>query len=448
MSDIQVTITNAGPCRKLLAIEVPASEVDSQRRKLLELYARGARIPGFRPGKAPPALVERHYAKELREELKEHLLAHGYHGAVRQEKLTPVAAVDVTDESPILAGSPFSFKVTLDVPPVFTMPEYKGIPLEGQTVAVTDAQVEEAIGQFRERLARFNEIKDRPAKAGDIVKVDFAGLCDGKPVAEIAASCADVGKGQDFWLRLEEASDATFLPGVAAAVAGMENGATREIPVAFPADYHVKELANKSAVYTVTVKEIREKTLPELDGEFFQLAGVKDLEELRTRIRENLTRSAERNEEARRQDAAARYLLEHVAIDGLPETQVHSETQQIVMNIVRENTMRGISSDQIKDQRENILTAATRSSRERVKLSYILDRVAEAETIEVPEDAVAAQVARLAARNRETPEKLRAELEKDGRLDELRRELRNEQALAFIVKNAAVTVAKTEGAPQ
>lgn len=441
MSEIQLTIETAGPCRKTLAIEVPASEVDSQYKKLLDLYSKRAKIPGFRPGKAPALLVERHYGKDIREEVKDYLLAYGYRNALTQSKLMPVAAVDVTDETPVLAGSPFSFKVTVDLPPSFEMPVYNGIPIEAQKTEVTDAQVEESITQFRDRMARFNEIKDRPVKAGDILKIDYHGVCGEKPVEEIAAGCAGIGQGKDFWLRTDDSADAQFIPGVAKAVEGLDAGATREIAVAFPADYHVKELAGQSATYTVTVKEIREKTLPEMNEEFFKMAGVANLEELQARIRENLQSAAERNEAARRLDMAARHLLENTKIDELPQTQVQSETQQIVMNIVRENTMRGISSDQIKDQRENILTAAARSSEERVKLTYILDRIAEAEKIEVPEADVTAHIAMMAARRRQAPEKLRAELEKDDRIEGVRHDLRNEKALEFVVKNAAVKVA-------
>lgn len=439
MSEIQVKVENAGPCRKSLSIEVPAAEVDSRYRKLLDLYGRSARIPGFRPGKAPAALVERHYGKDIKAELKDYLLAYGYRTAMDQLKLRPVAAVDVTDESPVLAAAPFSFKVTVDLPPEFETPVYTGIPIEAQKTEVTDAQIDEAVGQYRDRMARFNEVKDRPVKTGDIVKIDYQGRIGDRPVEEIAAASAGTGKGTDFWLRTEEGGDAGFLPGVAAAVAGMESGASKDIPVAFPADYPVAEVANQSALYTVTVKEIREKVLPEMDEEFFKMVGVANVEEFRARIRENLQSAAERNERARRLDAAARHLLENAKITELPQSEVANETQQIVMNIVRENTMRGVSSDVIKEQRDGILNAATRSSEERVKLSYILDRIAEAEKLEVPEADLNAHLAMLAARRRQAPEKLREELEKDGRLDSLRRDLRNEKALELVVNRAAVT---------
>jgi len=437
-------MTDAGPCRKVLAIELPASEVDRQRRDLVGAYARAARIPGFRPGKAPAAMVERHYGKEIAEELKERLLALGYRDALKSQKLKPIAAVDVTDESAVLAGAPFSFKVTLDVPPVFDMPSYQGIPLTVQPVAVTDAQVEETVGQIRERMARHEPVTDRPAALEDMVRIDFEGRCGETPVADRGASCAELGKGQDFWYPLNPATDASFLPGLSAAVVGMAVGETREIPVAFPADYSVAELAGQEARYTVTLREIRCKVLPEMDAAWFQMLGVADEAALRQRIRDDLQAAAERQETARRQDEAARFLLDRVAIEGLPESEVQEETQQIVMNIVRENTLRGIPNDRIKEQRDHILSAAARSSQERVKLTYILDRIAEAEKIEVPEARVEAQLASLAARRRADPVKLRKEMEADGRLDGLRRDLRNAQALAWVVEHATRTDAKQE----
>ncbi len=441
MSDIQIQIETAGPCRKTLAIVVPASEVDSQYKKLVELYSKRARIPGFRPGKAPAQLVERHYGKDIREEVKDYLLSFGYRRALEQTKLNPVAAVDVADESPVLSGSPFSFKVTVDLPPAFDMPAYTGIPIEAQKTEVTEGQMDEAVIQFRDRMARFNEVKDRPVKAGDIVKIDYHGVCGEKAVEELAPGAAGLGQGKDFWLRTDELADADFLPGVAKAVEGIDLGAVREIAVAFPAEYHVKEVAGQGAVYTVTVKEIREKLLPEMDEDFFKMAGVTNLDEMKARIRENLQGSAERKEAARRLDVCARHLLDNTHIDELPQTQVQSETQQIVMNIVRENTMRGVSSDQIKEQRESILTAAARSSEDRVKLSYILNRIAEAEKIEVSEADVTSHIAMMASRQRQSPEKLREDLAKNGRIEDVRHDLRNEKALEFVVKNATVKVA-------
>ncbi|MFO7535444.1 MAG: trigger factor [Kiritimatiellia bacterium] len=439
MSDIQVKSENAGPCRKALTIVVPASDVDTQYRKLLDLYSKSARIPGFRPGKAPGTLVEKHYGKEIRSEMKDYLLAHGYRSAMDQEKIRPVAAVDVTDESPVLAGAPFSFKVTVDLPPTFELPVYKGIAIAPQAVEVTDAQVEESIQQLRDRMARYNEVRERPVQAGDIVKIDYQGVCEGKPVGELAPGCAGIGDGKDFWLRTDAAGDADFLPGAAQAVAGMENGSTRETPIAFPAEYHVKELAGKTATYTITVKEVREKLMPEMDEDFYKMTGAANRDDLVTKIRENLMRGAQRAEDSRRLEAASRFLLENTKIDELPQTEVQNETQQIVMNIVRENTLRGVTSDIIKDQRDSIMNAATRSSEERVKLSHILDRIAEAEKIEVQEADVKSAVAMLAARQRQSPEKLREELEKDGRINHLVRDMRNEKALAFVVKNAAGT---------
>jgi trigger factor len=439
VSEIQVKMEEAGPCRKTLTIEVPAVDVDNQYRKLLGAYSRDARIPGFRPGKAPAALVERHYGKGMKEELKDYLLAYGYRSALDQQKLRPVAAVDVTDESPILAGAPFSFKVTVDLPPTFELPAYNGVQIQAQKIEVTDAQVEESIGQYRDRMARFNEVSDRPVKAGDIVKIDYQGRVGDTPVEELAPAATGLGKGTDFWLRTDEAGDTDFLPGAAQAVAGMTAGETKEIPVAFPAEYHVKEVAGQGALYTVSVKEIREKALPEMDEDFFKMAGAANLEEFKARIRENLQRAGERNEETRRLDAAARFLLEQTKIEALPQTEVQNEAQQIVMNIVRENTMRGVSSEVIKDQRDSILNAATRSSEERVKLSYILERIADAEKIEVNEADVTTHIAMLAARRRQAPEKLREELKKDGRLESLRRDLRNEKALDFVVKHASLT---------
>lgn len=436
MSAVKVVVEDAGPCRKDLAIEVPADDVKAEYQKVLGTYTGAARIKGFRPGRAPVALVERHYAKSILQDVKDALLSRGYRLALEQQSLKPVSIVDV-GEAQVLLDAPFSFKVTVDVPPEFELPEYTGVPVTGRTVQVKDEAVDQLIERLRERAAQYPVAEGRAIAKGDLAKIDYEGRLDGKPLGEAVEGCTELAKGTDFWLATDGPE---FLPGLAAQVEGLEPGATREVRIEFPADYHVKEVAGRTADYTVTVKEIRERKLPELNDEFAVLMGAASLDELRARVRTDLEQAAQREEDNRRRSAVIRHLLEKAGISDLPQSVVQEEIGHVVRDIVRENTMRGATREQIQEHRDDIMNAASQSSQDRVKLSYILRRIAEKEGVTVEESEVEAHIAALAQRHRMPAAKMREELEKRDAFEGIRGDIRSAKTLDTVMSRAVVTI--------
>ena len=186
---MKCTVETMGPCRKKLNIEIPATEADQEYQEALAAYVKGARLPGFRPGRAPAAMVQRRYAKELQAEVQERLVARGYRAAIQENKLDVLEILDVTDAR-YLAGQPLAFSVTLDVPPDFTLPEYKGMPLSQQKFEVAETEVEQTLRGMLERQARFEDVAGRPAQKGDLVQVDYEGVCGEQPVDQLAPKAA------------------------------------------------------------------------------------------------------------------------------------------------------------------------------------------------------------------------------------------------------------------
>lgn len=433
---MKITVEQAGPCRRLLKIEVPSETVAAEYRGVVAEFSKHARIPGFRPGKAPVDIVEKRYAKEALEETRERLVPRAYREALAAEKLKPVSVVDVSDIH-IERQLPLSFRVTVDVEPEFVLPDYKGIPVASRKVEVGAADVDKTIDGLRERAAQLQIVTGRPARKGDVVEVDYSGLCDGRPIAEIAKDQAGLSEGKDFWVLLMEGPE--YLPGLAAQLEGIEIGQTREVKVEFPKDYRVSEVAGRSAVYTVTAKGIRERLLPAIDAAFLKTLGVESEEALRKRVEENLVEAKQAEERNRQRDDVIRWLAAHTEIKELPQSLVEQEARHIISDVVQANVRRGATREEIESHREDIFARASESSADRVRMDYILERIAEIEKITVTEVEVDLRIRALAMRNGMPPQRLRSELEERGRLEGVRQSIRMEKAVDAVLAAASLT---------
>lgn len=430
---MKVSFEDAGPCRKAIHIDVPATEAMPEYEEVVQLYVRAAPVKGFRQGKAPRSVVEKRFSRDIVEETKDRLLPRLYQRALEQESVRPVAIVDLSDVT-FDRQKGMHFKVTVDVPPQFKLPKYKKISLKGQPVEVKEEQVSAAIQQLLESRAHFEDAAARPAREGDLACVDYQGECEGKPVEEIVRDVPAVGKNADFWVYLGAPE---LLPGLAKGMVGMVKDEERRIPVAFPGDYRVAALAGKSATYTVRVKGIRERVLPKLDKELLTQLGVDSEDALKQKVRENLLQAAEANEKSRLKERIAEFLLQETKLD-VPQTVVEHRTNQTIQNIVRGILSEGGTREDIQKQRDQILSAAARSAADRVKLSYILSRIADEETIQVTDAEVEERMKGIATRNGIPLERLKAALSKDGAEENLKSDIRADKAMDFLLENAKV----------
>lgn len=426
---MKVTVEQVNPCRKVLTIEVPADGVASEYRKVVNEFAKHARIPGFRPGKAPSAIAERNFAKQILDETRERLVPHAYREAIAEQKIKPVAVLDVTDVQ-VARGMPLTFRVTIDVEPDFALPAYRGVAVKAQKVEVKPEDVEQVVGNLRERQGKFDDNPARVAEKGDIAVIDYVGTCDGKPVAEVAPERAELGQGKDFWVLLLEGHE--FLPGIVKALEGVTVGQTRELKVTWPADFQVASLAGHEAVYALTVTMVRERKLPELNDEFAKAAGATSLDNLRDMVRQNLQASAEAAEVGRQKDEILKWLLEQTPLPDLPQSVVEEQARHIIRDVVAENVRRGVTKDQIEAHREDIFNRAAQSSTDRVRMDYVLTRVADAENITVTEVEIEQRIGEMADRHGMPRQRLRADLEKRDALEALRRSLRLDKTLDLL----------------
>ena len=430
---MDVSVEDAGPCRKVMKVRQSAAEIASEYQAVVAGYAREVKLRGFRKGKAPVDIVERRCAQLIEEDTKERVVPTAYRGALEQEGITPVAIVEVRDVA-LDKQAGLSFEVVVDVTPEFKLPRYRRIGLKGQKVEVEEKEIDDAISGLRDRMARYEDVEGRPVKDGDLVLIDYRGQIDGQAVSEVASDCSGLGEGTDFWALVGEPE---FMPGFREGLVGIAVGEERSIEVTFPPDYHVPAVAGKQAVYQATAKGVREKVLPEFDQAFLKRFEVDTVEALREKAREELQGAADGREKERLKEEISQFLLKKTSVD-LPQAIVEQETGLTVRNMMQRFAVQGATREQIDERRDEILSAATRSSEDRVKLSYILNRIADEEAVQVADEDVDLRIAAMAARYGMPAEKFRGELEKRNGVERLRSEVRADKALDFLLENAKI----------
>ena len=384
---MKVTVENAGPCRKSLKVEFSGEEIQKEYDESLAVYAQHGRVKGFRPGKAPVEMIRRMYDKQILEGLHEHLLAKGFQQALKEHKLNAVAEYDL-QKSNLKAGEPFSFSLAVDVEPDFELPAYKGIEVDAKKVEISDDAVTQALDRYLENMGKYEDLAEaRPVKEGDMVAVDYTATVDGKPLAEVAEKAKGLGAGTDFWVIANE--EYSFLPGFGPQLVGLKVGAAKEIPVTFEAQSPIEELRGKTAVFAATVKKIRARAKPALNEELFKQLGAKDEADLRATFRNMLQGEADRQEMARRRNLLIESLMKSAVLD-VPESEEHEESHRIVYEMVEENTRRGVPEQEIRDNIAKISESAKTAAKDRVKLRYLLKRIAREEKIEATDAEVTA----------------------------------------------------------
>jgi trigger factor len=434
---MSVTIEKTAPCRRKLRVEVAATRVAGTRSEILQEFRRQVTIPGFRPGKAPEPMVEKKFAKEIDDEIRKRLIPDSYREAVADQKLRVVGypEVESVDYQP---GRPLVYTAVVDTAPEFTLPDYKGIPVTKREKPISEDETTKTLDSLRDQQAEFVTVEGRALRSGDFAVLNYSAVADGKPIAELAPETKTLGENKDFWLLI---SSDSFLPGFCDQLLGAQVGEKRQVLLTFPADFPQKALAGRKATYFVDVVAIKEKKFPELTDEFAKKIGADNVEKLKETIRQSLATEHEAQTNAELRKQIVDELLGRVDFE-LPESMVTQETRSIIYDVVRENSQRGISKEALEQKKDEIYGYATKSAKERLKTSFILDAIAQAEKITVEESEMEARIAALAQRYRMTPAKLKAQLDEKGGLGEIEEQLLVGKTLDFLLANAKVNITK------
>lgn len=437
-----MTVENLAPCRKLVRVEVDAKAVDEAFEAMTKNFQKEASLPGFRPGKAPRDLVLKKYEKDIQDEVKRKLIGDSYRKAVDEKKLDVLGYPDI-EEIQFGRGQPLQFAATIETAPEFQLPEYKGIPIRREAKSVTDEDVERAINLLREQQVKF-QIVERAALAGDIAVVNYTGTSEGKPLSDIAPTAKGLTEQKNFWVEMRSGA---FIPGFSDQLLGAKAGDKRTVNVDFPADFVTKDLASRKGVYEVEVVEVKEKVLPAVDDAFAKSFDAENMEKLRAGVRKDLENELKYKQSKDTRNQILRGLLSRVAFD-LPEGSVARETRNVVYELVQENAKRGVSRETIEKEKDAIYSAAAGSAKERVKLAFLIQRIAEKEDIKVSQEEILRRVQTLAAVYQIAPDKFLKDLQKRNGLIEIYDQIAHEKVMEFLENNAKIeTVPATEVNP-
>ena len=429
---MNVTVENLAPCKKLVRVEVDTQKVDETLDRVTKDFQREASLPGFRPGKAPKDMVLRKYAKDIEEEAKRKLISEAYKQAVDEQKLDVIGYPDI-EEIQFSRGQPLQFAATLETAPEFELPEYKGLPAKVEAHSVSEADVDKALELLRQQQVSFQTVQ-RPAQKGDIAVVNYTGTSEGKPITELAPTAKGLTEQKNFWVDTGESS---FIPGFAEQLLGAKAGDKRTVNVDFPADFVTPQLAGKKGAYEVEVVEVKEKVLPPADEAFAKNYGAESLEKLRAGVRKDLENELSFKREKSIRNQVMRVLMDRVNFE-LPETPVARETRNVVYDIVQENSKRGVTRQSIEENKDQIYSAASSGAKERVKASFLLQRIAEKEDIKVSQEEIARRISYLAQLYQIPPDKFAKDLQKRNGLIEIYDQIMNEKVMDMLQKHAAL----------
>ncbi|MGB8442609.1 MAG: trigger factor [Candidatus Acidiferrales bacterium] len=423
-------------CKREIELEIPAENVSKATEKVARDLARVARIPGFRPGKAPVTLIRRRFADDIQGEVLQSLVPEYLERALDEKKLVPVTRPEV-DKVEFKQGEPLKFRAVFEVLPEFELSDYKGLEVQVDPVEAGDSQVDKVVEEMRDRAATFVPVEGRAAKDGDFVLIKLSGMPEGggEPVEADNIMC-HIGAEETLESFTEN-------------LRGANAGETKKFQSKYPDDYPDQKLAGKTYDYSVEVLAIKEKKLPEVNDEFAKDAageagGVTTVAELRKKILENLEAAKEEQQSSQAREKILEALVKKHDFP-VPEALVEHQ-----MDVRLERTVRSLTAQGVDPRAVNVDWVSLRRRQhdravDDVKAELLLDRIADAEKIEASDEDVEKEISALAERSGESATVLRARLTKQGALDRMKSKLRSDKTIEWLYRNTRIeTTAKRE----
>ena len=411
-----------------LTIEVPAEELDKAIETAYQKNKNKISIPGFRKGKAPRKMIEQMYGKEVfYEDAANVLIPESYEKALEEctEDIVSSPKIDVTQ---IEAGKPFIFTAEVALKPEVTLGKYKGVKVDKIDVDVTDEEVDAEVNKERESNARTITVEDRPVKDGDITVIDFEGFVDGVAF--------EGGKGENYPLTI---GSGAFIPGFEEALIGAEIGKETEVNVTFPEDYQASELAGKPAVFKCTVKEIKEKELPELDDEFAsEVSEFDTLAEYKEDVKKKLADKKAADAKNAKEDAVVDAIIADAKME-IPDAMLETQQRQMVEDFAQRIQSQGITMEQYMQftgmTPAKLIEQMKPQALLRIQSRLVLEAVAAAENIQATEEDFEDEVKTMAEVYQMENDKVKELLGENGK-KQVMDDICVKKAVEFVVDNA------------
>jgi trigger factor len=422
---MKIDIDELSPVQRKVRVELPAETVAGEFSRAYKNLSQRVRVKGFRSGKIPRNVLQGMYGDEVKGEVRSHLVEESLGEIVKERNLQIVSRPEV-ETAEFNESGPFSFSAVFEVKPDFEVKNYLGMEVEKLTIAITEAQVEEALQRLQEGHARLELVEGREVvQKGDFVTLDFEGTMDGKPFAG--------GKGENYML---EVGAGQALPQFEEAVAGLRLGERQTVSVNYPENYPNKEIAGKAVDFSIVAREIKQKVLPVLDDEFAKDHGeCASLDELKTRIRERLEHELGQYQKEELKEKLVSRLIEAHPF-AIPPSMVERQTRYLMERYQNQVAAQrdAESPAPMEEVRKNLEPRATRQ----VQATLLVEKIAQLEHIEISDKDVQERVDALARAAGERAKTLREVYARAEARDDLRAQMVFERTLEYLLERAIV----------
>jgi trigger factor len=435
---LNITVTDQEQCKKQLRLEISAETVRAETDKIAADLARKISVPGFRPGHVPKSVVKTRFRKELRDEVLSQLLPHSLGDAIKEKDLKVIGEPSVEDLK-FKDDDSIDVVFNVEVAPEFTLSNYKELPLTKRVFKVRDEDVDNVIERYRQTQAELVPVEDRPSQSGDIVTVNLKGRVESK---EDSVAVEDITQ-EDLEIELGAQS---VLKGFTEGLSGARPGDQKTFDVEYPDDYKPEKYAGRRVKYEADVTAVRMKEFPEVGDEFARSVNEEfnTLEDLRADIRSKLEKEAEQRTEDDFRSATVEKLVDRNRFD-VPEYVINKQIDARMKTLFRQMASQGMDPRMLKLDWESIRDGQRDRAEREVRGSFILDKIAQTESIDVSEEELSAELKEYAERIGQTEESVRARLTKESSLDSIREQVKHRKALDLVIASAEIRTEDVEG---
>lgn len=411
-----------------LTIEVSADDLEKALQNAYNKQKKHINVPGFRKGKVPRQMIEKMYGAEIFYDDAANELIPGAYAKAYDECDLEIVSQPAIDVVQIEKGKPFIFTAEVALKPEVTLGEYKGLTVDKVSTRVTQKEVDAKIQEEAEKNARTVVVEDRAVENGDEVVLDFEGFVDGVAF--------EGGKGENYPLTIGSGS---FIPGFEEQLVGVEAEKEVEVNVTFPEEYHAEELKGKEAVFKCTVHEIKTKELPEIDDEFAaEVSEFDTLDEYKADVKAKIKEQKATDGKAKQEDQAVKQAIENATME-IPEAMIDTQARQIVDDFARRLQSQGLTMDQYMQftgmTSQKLMEDAKPQAKQRIETRLVLEAIAKAENIEISDEKLDEEVAKMAEAYKMEADKLK-ELMGEEEKKQMKEDMAVQEAITFLVENA------------
>jgi len=425
---MNINVEELSSIKKKVNVEIPGDQVTKEVDSFYKEVARKAKIKGFRPGKVPRNILERHFKDYVKAEVIQKLIQDTYPTALSESNLHPVSN-PMIDPGSLESGKPFQYSATIEVKPEIKLEGYLGLNIEGKKEEVKDEEVEERLKGLQNLHANLKTIQEaRPIQNGDFVIVDYEARMDGKPLEE--------GKATDFTV---EVGSGRFIPAFEEKLIGLRLEEEREIEVFFPEDYGYKKWAGKTISFHVKIKEIKEKILPTLDDEFAKdLGDYSSLEELKVKLKQEIEREKQLAFDRQLKDQMVDQLLQKNTFE-VPESLVEEQAKALFSDTKLRLAAQGIKIDALGISEEKLQEDYRETAMKQVRTFLVLEKIAGQEGISATDEEVENRLKEISERTRQKLDVVKRYYEKNELIPEVKAGIMNEKTLNFLLEKANIS---------